>query len=330
MSELLSFRDRLLNLNNDHFTVLALDIFKWQAQHNPVYRKYISYLNKDPKKISRLEDIPFLPIEFFKNHAIKTGEWDSSLMFSSSGTTGSVQSSHYLDDPLFYEKLTKEIFESMYGSLSNFHIVALLPSYLERSGSSLIYMIEHFIKLTGSKFSGFFLRDDSTLLSVIEKLKRQDGKKLLIGVTFALIDLSERHQMDLSDFIVMETGGMKGRGKELTRAELHALLSERLNVERIHSEYGMTELMSQAYSDGGAGFVCPRSMRVMVRDINDPFSYLPEKRAGGLNIIDLGNIHSCCFIETKDLGRIANTKGDFEVLGRFDNSDVRGCNLLIQ
>jgi phenylacetate-coenzyme A ligase PaaK-like adenylate-forming protein len=330
MSELLSFRDRLLNLNSDHFTVLALDIFKWQAQHNPVYKKYISHLNKDPQTISRLEDIPFLPIEFFKNHAIKTGEWDSSLMFSSSGTTGTVQSSHYLDDPVFYEKLTKEIFESMYGPLSNFHIVALLPSYLERSGSSLIYMIEHFIKLTGSKFSGFFLRDDSILLSVIEKLKRQDGKKLLIGVTFALIDMSERHQLDLSDFIVMETGGMKGRGKELTRAELHAMLSERLNLERIHSEYGMTELMSQAYSDGGAGFRCPRSMKVMVRDINDPFSYLMEKKVGGLNIIDLGNIHSCCFIETKDLGRIANKNGDFEVLGRFDNSDVRGCNLLIQ
>jgi len=329
MSDLLSFRARLSEIDAQHFESFTLEVFHWQASQNTLYSRYLSYLNRDPKNIRRLEDIPFLPIEFFKSHTVKTGDWNHSLIFSSSGTTGSTQSRHYLDDPAFYKQLTQRIFESVYGPFADFHIIALLPSYLEREGSSLIYMIQRFIELTSSRFSGFFLKDDEDLLATIDQLSVVPGKKLLIGVTFALLQLAEKHRADLKDFIVMETGGMKGRGKELTRDELHQLLRTTLNISEVHSEYGMTELMSQAYSQGGS-FVCPPTMKVMVRDINDPFSFVAEKKVGGLNIIDLGNLHSCCFIETKDLGRITNEKGDFEVLGRFDNSDVRGCNLLIQ
>ena len=330
MSELSGFRGRLLELNCNDFEDFALEIFHWQASCNPLYREYISYLRTDARSVNRLEDIPFLPIEFFKQHVIKTGEWREALTFSSSGTTGMAQSKHLLDEPGFYDLLTKKIFENAYDPLESFHIVALLPSYLEREGSSLIHMIDHFIRLSGSEHSGFFLRDDEKLLATLDKLKKVKGRKLLIGATFALIELAQKHDLDLSGFIVMETGGMKGRGRELTRDELHKLLMKRLKVASIHSEYGMTELMSQAYSEGSQGFVSPFSMRVLVRDVNDPFMYLPEKKIGGLNIIDLANLHSCAFIETKDLGRKLGENGNFEVLGRFDNSDVRGCNLLVQ
>ena len=330
MSELSGFRGRLLELNSNDFEDFALEIFHWQSSCNSLYKEYISYLRTDTRSINRLEDIPFLPIEFFKQHVIKTGEWRDALTFSSSGTTGMAQSKHLLDEPSFYDQLTKKIFENAYGPLNNFHIAALLPSYLEREGSSLIHMVDYFIKHSGSEHSGFFLRDDKMLLDKLDRLRQVKGRKLLIGVTFALIELAQRHDLDLSDFIVMETGGMKGRGRELTRDELHKLLMERLKVGSIHSEYGMTELMSQAYSQGSHGFVPPFSMKVLVRDVNDPFMYLPEKKIGGLNIIDLANLHSCAFIETKDLGRKLSKNGNFEVLGRFDNSDVRGCNLLVQ
>ncbi len=330
MSELLSFRDRLFNVTADNFEALAIEVFHWQASNNPVYRDYILYLKRDLNNVHKLEDVPFLPIEFFKRHKVKTGHWDSSLIFSSSGTTGAVQSSHYLDDPGFYIKLSKEIFQRVYGRLKEFDILALLPSYMEREGSSLILMVDEFMKEAGSDLSGFFLKDNEALIDAIQKVKAKQGRKLLIGVTFALLELANKHRLDLSDFIVIETGGMKGRGKELTREELHAVLKERLNVHSIHSEYGMTELMSQAYSQGDGVFMPSFPMKAMIRDVNDPFSYVRNGKTGGINIIDLGNIHSCSFVETKDLGRIVGSAGEFEVLGRFDNSDVRGCNLLIQ
>lgn len=330
MSDLSGFRSRLFELSSSKFEDFALEIFHWQASCNPLYKEYVSYLRTDTRLINRLEDVPFLPIEFFKRHMIKTGEWLTALTFSSSGTTGMAQSKHLLDEPGFYDLLTKKIFENAYGPLNEFHIVALLPSYLDREGSSLIHMVDYFIRQSGSSHSGFFLRDDKKLLDTLDRLKEVKGAKLLIGVTFALIELAQNHEIDLSDFIVMETGGMKGRGRELTRDELHKLLMDRFNVASVHSEYGMTELMSQAYSNGGQGFAPPFSMKVLVRDVNDPFMYLPEKKIGGLNIIDLANLHSCAFIETKDLGQNLSKNGNFEVLGRFDNSDVRGCNLLVQ
>lgn len=329
MSDLTGFRRRLLERDFDNFEEFAMEIFQWQVACNPLYKSYVSYLKRDASAIHRLEDVPFLPIEFFKGHTIKTDVWSDSLIFSSSGTTGSTPSYHHLDSPWFYEELTTLLFEEVYGPLKEFHIIALLPSYLERSGSSLIHMADHFIRKTGSSYSGFFLREDEKLRGTLEELSGAPGKKLLLGVTFALLGLAGKGDIDLSDFIVMETGGMKGRGRELTRDELHSVLKKGLNVSSVHSEYGMTELMSQAYAPGAGQFTEPFSLKVMVRDVNDPFSFFSEKKTGGLNIVDLGNLHSCCFIETKDLGRKTGESRKFEVLGRFDNSDIRGCNLMI-
>ncbi len=330
MPALSSFRERLFNTNQANFESFALEVFRWQVSENPLYRKFVSHLPIDPPDVKRLEDIPFIPVDFFKDHDIRTGDWRESLTFFSSGTTGSIQSKHRLDDPDFYRHNTRRIFESFYGPLARFHIVALLPSYLEREGSSLVFMADDFIKQSQSTHSGFFLRDDDSLLRTLDLLTKVDGKKLLLGVTFALTDLAERHQLDLSDFIVMETGGMKGRRREATRQEVHQLLREKLRVGVIHSEYGMTEMMSQAYSLGGGRFSPPPWLRVLIRDVNDPFTLVEEKKTGGVNILDLANLHSCCFLETKDLGRKTGNGEEFEVLGRFDNSDLRGCNLLIQ
>lgn len=330
MRVLSSFRERLFNVNQDNFESLALEVFRWQVSENPLYRKFVSHLPIDPDTVKRLEDIPFIPIDFFKDHDIRTGDWHEALTFFSSGTTGSIRSQHRLDAPDFYKQNSRRIFESFYGPLGSFHIVALLPSYLEREGSSLVFMADDFIKQSDSTHSGFFLKDDERLLKTLNLLTKAAGKKLLLGVTFALTDLAERHEMDLSDFIVMETGGMKGKKKEATRQEVHQLLKEKLNVESVHSEYGMTEMMSQAYSPGGGIFAPPPWLRILIRDVNDPFTFLKEQKTGGINILDIANVHSCCFIETKDLGRKTGNGEEFEVLGRFDNSDLRGCNLLVQ
>ncbi|MDJ1467848.1 acyl transferase [Cytophagaceae bacterium DM2B3-1] len=324
---ILSFKKSLFE--SFHFEENALELFRFQASANQIYRKYLEFLKIDPAKISSLNEIPFLPIEFFKSHTITSVQNQPAALFESSGTTGQTRSRHYVYDTSFYEKVAQHIFEQLYGSLAEFHVLALLPSYLERTGSSLVYMVEHFIRESHSSESGFFLHDQSELVSKIDTLVQQNKKVLLIGVTFALLDLAEHYGgRDWSQVIVMETGGMKGRREELLREEVHEILKQAFLLPKVHSEYGMTELLSQAYSFGNGVFQMPPTMRILIRDVNDPFSINTNQRSGGINIIDLANVDSCAFIETKDIG-IVHPDNTFQVLGRFDNSDIRGCNLLV-
>jgi hypothetical protein len=320
-----SFKKDLFNISDQNFNDKAILLFKYQAKHNPIYRQYLDLLGKDPDKVSLIEEIPFLPILFFKTQEIKTDIFTEKQIFFSSGTTGLQTSRHYVADPEFYLKNCEEIFRKFYGNLSEFIILALLPSYQQNPGSSLIYMVNHFIKKSGNPFSGFVT--EKTLLENLKKYKENPARKLLIGVSYALWDLAENEHPDLSDFIVMETGGMKGRREELVREELHQILKGGLNVKKVHSEYGMTELLSQAYSEGNGFFSGPDWFKILLRDINDPLTIGSGRSSGGINVIDLANVDSCAFIETQDLGRISDGK-NFEVLGRFDNSDIRGCNLL--
>ena len=353
-------KQKVLQLIPKDFDSLALEVFKYQAEHNLVYKKYLQCLNIEVNKIMKIEQIPFLPIELFKTQTIISGENNIIITFESSGTTGQNTSQHHVKDPDFYVEIAEQIFEKFYGKLSDFQIVALLPSYLERTNSSLVYMVEHFIKKSGSSNSGFYLDDYKALAKV---LKGDEGKKtgdakigeqklniLLIGVTFGLLDFAESgidlsFLQDVDNLIVMETGGMKGRRKELLREEVHEILTSAFDVKSIHSEYGMTELLSQGYSNGEGIFDLPVSMKILLRDVNDPFSYISNSRSGGINVIDLANVDSCSFIETKDLGSweleqltINNEQltvkslqqSKFRILGRFDNSDIRGCNLMIQ
>ncbi len=321
-----SFTDALYSVNDGNFEDIALRLFTYQAIHNPIYNQYLKNLKVDVGQVKSLNQIPFLPIQFFKSHAVKTGEWNAVAEFTSSGTTGSV-SRHSVYDMNFYVKTSLEIFTRTYGPVSDYHILALLPSYLERSGSSLIAMIDHFIKASQSPYSGFYLYNHSDLKDTIQNLQGGDRKILLWGVSFALLDFADSYRINLQNAVVMETGGMKGRRKELIREELHDYLKDRLGATQIHSEYGMTELMSQAYSQGGGYYKSPPWMKVLIRELNDPFQTVSE-RAGIVNVVDLANFHSCAFIETQDLGRM-NPLGEFEVLGRMDNSDIRGCNLLV-
>lgn len=323
-----SFDDSLYSVNEDCFEDIALRLFRFQAQDNEVYREYLRYLNCKPEEIRSLVKIPFLPISFFKTRNIQTGNWLAETEFTSSGTTGANTSRHLVKDLNFYLELSEKIFKKYYGATENYHILALLPSYLERSGSSLIAMIQHLINKSNSDHSGFYLHNYDELVRKIEFLKGGSKKVILWGVSFALLDLAEAFQLDLSQCIIMETGGMKGRRKEWTRQDLHGYLTSKFNVKTIHSEYGMTELMSQAYSSEGGYYETPQWMKVLIRDINDPFSIV-KGRTGVINVVDLANFHSCAFIETQDLGRI-DQKGRFEVLGRMDNSDLRGCNLLVE
>ena len=305
-------------LNEDNFIDSSLIAFDYQYQHNPIYHSYCNYLSKTPKSVDRLEDIPFLPIEFFKNHAIKSGDWNSSKIFKSSGTTSSTRSEHAIKDLDFYHQTAKNHFEDEFGNLNELQIIALLPSYQEQGDSSLISMIDYFMQFS-AKGSGYYLGHE------IGELMSGENKKLLFGVSYALLDLAE-HNQKLNNTFVMETGGMKGRRREMTRNELHNILKNSFGVEKIWSEYGMTELQSQGYGANGQ-FKLPVWAKCLIRDINDPFNYVQEDVTGGINVIDLVNIDTCCFIETKDLGR--QKDGFFEVLGRFDNSDIRGCNLMI-
>ncbi|MDJ1479656.1 acyl transferase [Cytophagaceae bacterium YF14B1] len=324
---ILSFKKSLFE--SFRFEEKALELFRFQASANQIYRKYLEFLKIDPAKISSVNEIPFLPIEFFKAHTITSVQSQPAALFESSGTTGQIRSRHYVYDTSFYEKVAQYIFEQIYGSLAEFHVLALLPSYLERTGSSLVYMVEHFIRESHSSESGFFLHDQSELVSKIDTLVQQNKKVLLIGVTFALLDLAEHYGgRDWSRVIVMETGGMKGRREELLREEVHEILKQAFLLPKVHSEYGMTELLSQAYSFGNGVFQMPPTMRILIRDVNDPFSINANQRSGGINIIDLANVDSCAFIETKDIG-IVHPDNTFQVLGRFDNSDIRGCNLLV-
>jgi phenylacetate-coenzyme A ligase PaaK-like adenylate-forming protein len=325
-----SFQEDILNLNIKNFEEKALELFFHQARYNIVYSDYIKYRGIAISSIKNIEDIPFLPIKFFKDFPVVTGEMASFQgYYSSSGTTGAITSKHYFWSEEFYLHHSLNLFEKEYGSITDYHILALLPSYLERKGSSLVRMAEYFIQKTGSEFSGFYLYNHEDLIKTMEVLKKDEKKVILLGVTFALLDLADgKLNIPLFDNLkVMETGGMKGRRREMIREEVHAILKRAFGVNHIHSEYGMTELMSQAYSKSEGKYNIPFSMRVMVRDINDPLSYSNRKQ-GGINIIDLANFHSCAFIETQDLGQI-DRQNKLEVLGRFDNSEVRGCNLMV-
>jgi len=322
-----SFRDTLYSVNEVNFEDIALRLFRFQAKNNPVYNRYLHYLKCPVEEITSIQKIPFLPIGFFKTHEVKTGEWLPEVEFTSSGTSGMSTSRHAINDLSFYLNLSENIFDQFYGPASQYHFLALLPSYLERKGSSLIAMMDHLIKQSKSPHSGFYLHNHGDLVNKLSALKNTDRKIVLWGVSFALLDLAEAYELDLRDCIVLETGGMKGRRKEWIRDELHLFLTKRFNIQAVHSEYGMTELMSQAYSKGAGYYQCPPWMKVLVRDINDPFLIVNSK-VGGINVIDLANFYSCAFIETQDLGRIGQT-GSFEILGRIDNSDVRGCNLLV-
>jgi Coenzyme F390 synthetase len=312
------------------FREAALEIFEYQAAGNKIYSDFLRSLRIAKDDVRKIEDIPFLPVGFFKNHKIITGKQSPVKIFESSGTTGSTVSRHYVTDIGLYEESFLRAFRIFYGEPADFIIAALLPSYTERENSSLVYMMNGLIKQSGNSSGGFFINSTDDLLAGIKKWKAEKRKILLVGVSFALLDLAEKQSPDLSGVIVMETGGMKGRRKEITREEMHAILKEKFNIQEVHSEYGMTELMSQAYSKGEGVFHCPPWMKIMIRDPQDPLSLLEEPyKTGGINIIDLANINSCSFIATEDLGRI-NKDGGFEVLGRFDNSDIRGCNQLIE
>lgn len=358
MQQAQRFKQSVLQLIPEKFDALALEIFRYQAERNAVYKKYLQYLHVEVDSVNKIEEIPFLPIEFFKTQSVISGNDTTKITFESSGTTGQNTSQHHVQDPDFYVQIAEQIFEKFYGKLSDFQIVALLPSYLERTNSSLVYMVEHFIKKTGNPNSGFYLDDHKALAKALRgDVSLETGKKeeslipnsqplipktLLIGVTFGLLDFAESG-IDLSflqnieNLIVMETGGMKGRRKELLREEVHEILTKAFYVKTIHSEYGMTELLSQGYSKGEGIFELPTSMKIMLRDVNDPFHYITNSRSGGINVIDLANVDSCCFVETKDLGAwveplfvSSQTTAKFRILGRFDNSDIRGCNLMIQ
>lgn len=324
-----------LRKKND-FEKKALEIFHFQAEQNPVYKKYIEQIEVNPEKVKDVSQIPFLPIEFFKTQKVVSGMQNSEdriqNVFLSSGTTGMERSSHYVSDITLYEKSFRKCFEIFYGDAKQYAILALLPGYYENRNSSLIYMMQDLIRRSKNKHSAFYNNKDENILQVLQTLLQKKQKIILFGVSFALLDLSPSWRglgggLVGRGLFVIETGGMKGRREEIIREELHKTLCEKFGVKKIHSEYGMTELLSQAYSNGDGIFNCPPWMKVFVRDVNDPFQILPNGKTGALNIIDLANIHSCSFIATQDVGRVPKD-GSFEVLGRMDNSDLRGCNLL--
>lgn len=319
----------IFNLHNSkEFEKIALEIFQFQANNNLVYKEFLTYLQTDIQSIKNIAEIPFLPIQFFKSHRVVSSEESEQRIFLSSGTTGNEQSKHYVADLSIYKESFTKGFEHFYGSIKDYTVLALLPSYLDREGSSLIYMVNDFIQKSKNEKSGFYLNNLEELAKNLVNLDKNNEKVLLIGVSFALLDLVEKHKFELKNTIVMETGGMKGRRKELIREELHQILRDGFGVENIHSEYGMTELLSQAYSKGNGIFECPPWMKILTRDTEDALTVLPEGKTGGINIIDLANVNSCSFIATQDLGK-TYPNGTFEVLGRFDNSDIRGCNLMV-
>lgn len=310
------------------FNTLALRVFKFQYEANAVYQKFCKLLDKHPSNVNSLRDIPFIPIEFFKSHDILSSKEPIVKTFTSSGTTGSRTSKHFITDLTIYEDSFNIAFQEFYGNPEDYAILALLPSYLERDGSSLIYMANNLIADSKHPKSGFYLHNLEDLAQTLKALDASGQKTLLIGVSFALLDLVDAYSFQLENTIVMETGGMKGRRKEMIREELHEILSKGFGVNNIHSEYGMTELLSQAYSNGQGVFNCPKHMKILIRDPEDALTYLTKGKTGGINVIDLANLNSCSFIATQDLGKqISET--DFEILGRFDHSDVRGCNLMV-
>ncbi|MBX2973118.1 MAG: acyl transferase [Flavobacteriales bacterium] len=311
------------------FNALALDLFHLHAARNPVYRAFLNGLRVDPASVTDVAQIPFLPISAFKNHRVLMEGLDPASHFTSSGTTNANTSVHHVPWPVLYERSFMASFTAAYGDPAEWRIIALLPAYLEREGSSLVYMAQRLIESTHDPLSGTYLYKYDEVAALLKRSQAEGKKTLLLGVTFALLDLAERFPQPIPDTVIMETGGMKGRRPEIVREELHRILKNAFGVPAIHSEYGMTELLSQAWSAGEGRYTCPPWMKILIRDPNDPLSLLPEGRTGGINVIDLANIASCPFIATQDLGR-AHADGTFEVLGRFDNSDLRGCNLLVE
>ena len=326
-----NLQNQIFRIKNDKdFSETALKVFEYQYNNNILYHDFIISLGKSPSEIKAFSEIPFLPVEFFRNHKIITGQRPVEIVFESSGTTGITPGKHFISDVALYEESFLGSFRLFYGEPEEYLIAALLPSYTERENSSLVYMADNLIKRSKNPASGFYRDNIGELINTIKKSKEEKHKILLLGVSFALLDLAENKAPDLSGVIVMETGGMKGRRKELTRAELHSMLKEKLNITSVHSEYGMTELLSQAYSNGEGLFYCPPWMKIIIRDPLDPLTVYSEPSVtGGINIIDLANINSCSFIATGDLGKL-HRQGGFEVLGRFDNSDIRGCNLMAE
>ena len=324
-------RKATFTTTQNSFEQRALTLFYWQAERNSTYRRYLQYLGVDPREISQVSQIPFLPIDLFKRHRVLSVADDVPIevVFESSGTTQLVRSQHHVPSVSFYHRVCRQIFEQRFGPLTDFHIVALLPSYLERKNASLVSMVDHFIQRTRSAHSGFYLADYPKLIRTLDHAQSTKRQVMLIGVTFALLQLAERYAPNLREVIVLETGGMKGMRKELTRAEVYQTLRDQTGAQRIYSEYGMTELLSQAYTKSSGRFIAPSWMKIITREVDDPFAQPVEGRVGGINIIDLANVHSCAFIETMDQGRLYYD-GTFEILGRIDNSDVRGCNTMVE
>ena len=325
---MISTHDIFTSSNQKQFDKMALKVFRFQYENNLVYREFCDFLKTDVQKVKTIQQIPFLPIQFFKSHEVVSNSNPIQTTFTSSGTTGMVTSKHLVTDVSIYEESYRKGFSQFYGNIEDYVVLALLPSYLEREGSSLIHMVDDLIQLSNHPESGFYLHNYDELIEKIIQLDQSGQNVILIGVTYALLDLIEKQSFQLENTIIMETGGMKGKRKEMIREELHQQLCNGFGVKSIHSEYGMTELLSQAYSLGEGVFECPSWMQISIRDTEDALSYVREGKTGGINVIDLANINSCSFIATQDLGK-KYSNGSFEVLGRFDHSDIRGCNLMV-
>ncbi|WP_405563700.1 acyl transferase [Polaribacter sp. Asnod6-C07] len=322
-------KESIFNINNEQdFTKTTMAVFKHQFKNNKVYRSFCDLINKHPSDVTKIEEIPFLPIQFFKSREILSSKEKIEEIFTSSGTTGSITSKHFVTDINLYKESYLKGFAHFYGNIEEYVVLALLPNYLERKGSSLVFMVDDLIRKTNNIESGFYLNNLDELANKLINLDRKGQKVLLIGVSFALLDLIEKHQFKLKNTTIMETGGMKGRRKELIRNELHQILSDGFGVNEIHSEYGMTELLSQGYSKGNGVFETPNWMKILTRDTEDALTIQEQGKTGGINVIDLANYNSCSFIATQDLGKVYEND-TFEIIGRFDNSDIRGCNLMV-
>jgi phenylacetate-coenzyme A ligase PaaK-like adenylate-forming protein len=325
------FRNRIFNISSESdFNTIALDVFRYQVGQNPLYNEYVDALGIIPSTVNSIEKIPFLPVAFFKDYKVTCGARSHDAVFESSGTTGMSTSKHYVADIKLYEESFTKGFRYFFGDPSEYFFASVLPSYYERGNSSLVYMMNGLNQMSRYRESGFFNNNQEKLIEILNYNSKNKIKTILVGVSFALLDLAERFKPDLSGTIIVETGGMKGRRKEITRQELHNILKSNFNADCIYSEYGMTELLSQAWSKGNGLFYCPPWMKILIRDSYDPLSVFNEAgRSGGINIIDLANVNSCSFLLVSDLGKLHEDRG-FEVLGRFDNSDIRGCNLLVE
>lgn len=330
----MNYLECIEEINTHGFEETAIKVFHYQYQNLIVYQQFCDLLHKQPSQVNRLKDIPFLPISFFKTHSIKNSIFNNyNTIFKSSGTTGDTLSQHYIPSVKDYEANFKMNFEYFYGQVDDYVVLGLLPSYLERKGSSLIYMVNQMIEDSQHEESGFFLNNYNQLIHLLTELSSTSKKVLLIGVSFALLDLVEQHSkqlhtLDLSNLVVMETGGMKGRRKEIIRKELHKQLQKGFQIDSIASEYGMTEMLSQSYAKKNGHFQCPPTLRFLLRDTEDPLSYVTQGKVGGINFVDLANVNTLSFVATQDLGKEISLN-TFEILGRFDHSDVRGCNLMM-